>query len=320
MMPIRWRAACFALFYALLCSQIRGELGKEWSQATSATAWSGRNGHTSLVYGGRIWIIGGYHLEDVWSSPDGSSWTQTIQWARFGDRYLHASLVYNGKMWVIGGYHHAQNQNDIWSSSDGVTWTTATLHAAWSPRYGHTSVVHSGKMWVLGGGSARDVWSSSDGVKWTSATVSAPWQPEHTSVVYQNKIWVICSEGVWSSSDGTSWTLATAATPWRIPPVYWIGGMKAVACDGKIWVMGGQDYYSVCFNAVWCSTDGKTWVQVTPHAAWIGRVGHAVLVHDGKIWVLGGYTQAGRGLPGKLLNDVWYSAMPTPTRHWRLYP
>jgi len=159
-------------------------------------------------------------------------------------------------------------------------------------------------------------------------TPEAAWSPraDHTALVHDGRIWIIEGfvgsgyGGVWYSSDGTSWTLVTAATPWRIPPVYWITDMKAVACDGKIWVMGGQDYYSVCLNAVWCSTDGKTWVQVTPHAAWIGRVGHAVLVHDGKIWVLGGYTQAGRGLPGKLLNDVWYSAMPTPTRHWRLYP
>ncbi len=44
---------------------------------------------------------------------------------------------------------------------------------------------------MIGGGT--DVWYSTNGVNWTCANESATWFPRfrHTSVVFDNKIWVL---------------------------------------------------------------------------------------------------------------------------------
>jgi hypothetical protein len=225
-------------------------------------------------------------------------------------------------MWVIGGFPES---NDVWYSSDGAKWTSATLSAPWAPRYNHGSVVFNGKMWVLGGEALpsprfRDVWYSPDGTSWTQAAASVGWVTayNHVALVYGGKIWMIGSD-VWYSSDGAHWFCVLSPAPWTTP---YSGreGLRAVVCDGKMWVLGGGDVTFGARNDVWCSTDGKAWTLVTGSAAWRGREGHSVVVHDGKMWVVGGYVRGWKGLPGVYLNDVWYSAMPTAVYHWWLYP
>ncbi len=57
---------------------------------------------------------------------------------------------------------------------------------------------------------------------WTQATSAASWSTrwQHTSVVFDNKMWVMGGYGgsylhdVWYSTDGTNWTCATSAAPW----------------------------------------------------------------------------------------------------------
>jgi hypothetical protein len=168
------------------------------SLATVAAGWSARWGHTSVVFDGKMWVIGGYdgaYKNDVWYSSDGVTWTEATDNAGWDNRYCHTSVVFDGKMWVIGGYDGAY-ENDVWYSSDGENWTQATGAAGWSARAGHTSVVFDGKMWVIGGYDGaykKDVWYSSDGVTWTEATGAAGWTARryHTSVVFDGKMWVI---------------------------------------------------------------------------------------------------------------------------------
>jgi hypothetical protein len=170
-----------------------------FSQATSSAQWSGRWGHTSVVFDNKIWVIGGVatdgYKNDVWYSTDGVNWTQATSSAQWSARRSHTSVVFDNKIWVIGGYDGTYKK-DVWYSTDGVNWTQATAFAPWSARYGHTSVVFDNKIWVIGGydGTLKnDVWYSTDGVNWTQATASAPWSARylHTSVVFDNKIWVI---------------------------------------------------------------------------------------------------------------------------------
>jgi len=300
-----------------------------WTQATNVPPWPARTGHSSVVYDGKIWIIGGYGYgagayrfhNDVWSSVDGVAWTPVTTGAPWAGRFEHASVVHNGKLWVIGGMALDPLPilfDDVWSSVDGVTWTQETAAAPWTARFAHRSVVHDGRIWVIGGNvdpvspstSVNDVWSSVDGVAWTQETAAAPWAARHShaSVAYDGKIWVMGGydeytytmfSDVWSSVDGVAWTRETAGAPWTVRSSH-----TSVVRNGKIWITGGYDYWTgSSFSDVWTSVDGVAWTQETDAPSWTARSGHRSVVHNDKLWIIGGYA-ASYGYA----NDVWASA------------
>jgi len=261
--------------------------GAGWTTATVTPSWPYRDGHASVAFGGKIWIVGGQHetscLNDVWYSSDGVTWTSATLSAPWSPRVEHTSVVFDGKMWVIGGWQNGDPpsaKNDVWYSSDGATWTSATLSAPWAARSGHTAVVFDGKIWVIGGVTLtnykNDVWYSSDGVNWTSATLSASWAPRY--------------------------------------------GHSSVVHDGKVWLIGGHILDHPWNNDVWYSSDGVHWTSATLGASWPARGGQTAVVYDNKIWIMGGSN--GWSPWYESLNDVWYSpgfySVGVPT--WRLYP
>jgi dihydrofolate reductase len=149
---------------------------KPWTQATASAGFSTRRSHSSVVFDGKIWVIGGTdgtnYFNDVWSSSDGITWTRATASAGFSTRFAHSSVVFDGKIWVIGGYDGASRFNDVWSSSDGITWTRATASAGFSTRFAHSSVVFDGKIWVIGGFDGtnyfKDVWAYCAKIKSTA--------------------------------------------------------------------------------------------------------------------------------------------------------
>jgi len=195
--------------------------------------------------------------------------------------------------------------------------TQATPHAAFSTRTEHGLIEFNGKLWVIGGyhasngsvngGLLNDVWSSSDGVNWTeevpndSPTTFQP-RTHHTTIVFQNKIWVIGGGGlsntffndVWSSPDGVNWTqeIDNASFPGRF-------SHSSIVFDNRLWVIGGRDQFSY-YNDVWSSTDGVNWTLETNNAAFMPRGYHSSGVFQGKMWVIGGYASGNE-------NDVWSS-------------
>ena len=285
--------------------------GMKWTSATLSAPWRTRYGHTSAVFGGKIWVIGGGYLDrqvgrirylnDVWYSSDGLRWTSATLSAPWSARQYATSVVFQGKMWVIGGWSDGL-KNDVWCSSNGVNWTCVTPSAPWSARSGHTSVVFNNRMWVIG----YDVWSSADGVNWTQHTPTVPpWSGRyaHHALSYNGKMWVLGGymwpngrNDVWSSSDGTSWTLATqyAAWPSRV-------GNGALVYGGKMWILGGSPGDGAYAADVWNSTDGQHWTMATARATWSPRSGLQTAVFGGKMWVLGGLNGSG------YQRDVWYS-------------
>ena len=235
-------------------------------------------------------------------------------------RIGHTAIVFAGKMWIIGG-----NSGDVWYTSDGDNWTEALHKAPWGNRMHHTSVVFDNKMWVIGGQdrdknwhSLNDVWCSSDGTNWKQVTHSAKWAPRHyhTSVVFDNKMWVIggsysptddgCYDDVWYSTDGSKWIRAGKNTPWLYRSQH-----TTIVFDSKMWVIGGrirdESFRNVNYHPyspdgetdVWYSGDGVNWKQAN-FAPWNQRLGHTAVVYDNKIWVMGGYNWTYQ-------NDVWYS-------------
>jgi hypothetical protein len=149
---------------------------------------------------------------------------------------------------------------------------------------------------------------------WTQVTAAAPWhaRTDHTSVVFDSKIWVIGGfwhlgignnhylNDVWYSDDGATWTEATPAAPWE--PRF---DHASAVYDGKIWVIGGSydngTAYSYPRNDVWYSDDGVTWIEATPVAPWGERGAMGCVVFDGKLWVIGGAHQY------SAYNDAWWT-------------
>ena len=251
-------------------------LGTDWTEATASAAWAQRNGHTSVVYNGKIWVMGGdaggfeaTRYNDVWSSIDGVTWTQATSSAGWDVRVGLTSVVYDGKMWVMGGLSWGDfaTRNDVWYSTDGVTWTQATASAGWAVRGSHASVVHNDKIWVMGG---RD-----------------------SGGTYKNDVWY--------STNGGTWTQATSAAGWSTRYSH-----TSIVQDGRIWVLGGRDSGGYKRD-VWSSADGVTWTQATVSAGWSTRYGHSSVVYGNKMWVVGGFTGSA------YINDVWYSLDYVPT-------
>jgi len=290
-----------------------------WIEQTPSAAFSSREGHTSLVNNGKLWVIAGGtsmvpYKNDVWYSTDGTNWFLSTAEAAFTGRKYSASVVFNSRLWVIGGYTHTgsgRDGNDVWSSSDGVTWELATAEAGFSGRSGHAAIVFNNRIWLIGGASfesggfnyrLNDVWSSPDGVSWTREVAAAPFGPraEHTCLVYDNKIWVIGGfagalflHDVWSSSDGKNWNAATnsAAFSGR-------GGHASVIYNNKMWVIGGDAGSTPFQNDAWSSLDGMLWTQEA-YPGFSGRRYLTGVVSD-KIRIIGGYSYSEK-------NDVWLS-------------
>lgn len=300
-------------YFSPVAAVLQSTDGATWSVLTASPAFPARCRHTSVSFNGRIYVIGGYDgtflLDDVWSSADGNSWTQDTGTAAFGPRSNHQSCVYDGKMWVVGGFAGAERK-DVWYSTNGSTWVAANMtppfmeRSAISHKYGLAALGTA--MYVLG---PDDVWKSSDGVNWidTLPNPMFPHRDMHSSVVYNNRLWIIGGtlrsvgssvdrNDVWSSDDGSTWTCATTNAAFSVR-----SGHRSCAFDGKMWVVGGG--LGAAGAEVWHSTNGTVWTSATLDAGFARRGAHTLLVKDGRMWVIGGL----RTTDSTPLNDVWYS-------------
>lgn len=303
----------------------------DWLLVTGRAPWRPRDSQGEVVYGGHMWIMGGWFdsyqpaPRDVWRSADGKTWecvTEAAPWTH-GD--LPMTLTFAGKMWFMGGWYNGRlpghsASNQVWASVDGVQWELVTEQAGWSPRLAAGAVVFKGKMWILGGIEnyffgddshlKSDVWCSADGRTWELVTERAPWSPRayHQAVVFADKIWVLgggnyvpnhqAKNDVWVSEDGVEWTLVTAAAPWA--PRLWF---SAVVYRERLWVLGGWSQAQDNFGDVWCSADGENWVEVRSPRIWSPRHEHSAFVFQDKLWVAGGHARP-------LSSEVWSLALP----------
>jgi hypothetical protein len=109
--------------------------GSSWTLAIDSPPWAevfpntgGRQGHTCVSTGGRIWLMGGDFsvllpkMNDVWSSRDGVNWELATAHADWSIRYDHASVVFHDRIWILGGIENGSKStpgrpmNDIWFS------------------------------------------------------------------------------------------------------------------------------------------------------------------------------------------------------------
>lgn len=304
----------------------------DWVKEANAP-WQARDSQGEYVFGGKLWVLGGWFTShaapprDVWSSPDGKTWTLVTKDAPWLHSDLPMSIAFKDRMWMMGGWYNGRlpghsASNQVWSSTDGLNWKQDTAAAGWTPRLAAAVVEFKGRMWILGGtenyyfGDAaslkNDVWSSEDGVTWKQETAQAPWAPRayHQAAVLNGRIYVFgggnyvpgyeARNDVWSSEDGVNWVEETAAAPWS--PRLWF---SAAVYRDRIWVVGGwSNNPSKNWGDVWHSADGKTWEKLESKVSWKERHEHSVYVFQDKLWLAGGHAQP-------LSNEVWSLSVPT---------
>lgn len=150
-----------------------------------------------------------------------------------------------------------------------------------------------------------EVWSSTDGENWVLAAEDAFgfFSPmDHTSLVFNNKLWVISGAFrlVWSSVNGIDWVQETASQAEFSNRQ----GHASVAFDDKMWVIGG-DSNGVSLNDVWYSTDGITWTEATGNAAFSPRSEHTVHTMNDTMYLIGGTVF--ENFSSSFYNDVYSS-------------
>lgn len=291
--------------------------GVQWIKEADAASLPMRERSAFVSFSGKLWVIAGrapngFGRDDVWSSSDGRGWTREVEHAPFGERYGHTALVFNGQLWVIGGFCTSGQNYDVWRSSDGINWTQTAL-SAFPNRMDHACVAFDNKLWVIGGyvGSKvlNDLWWSADGTSWQKAA-APPFKPRfnHRAVAYGGKLYVIggtqsldiYSPGhtneIWVTTDGQNWRLADASTQLPVRSQH-----GAVAFQGKVWAIGGENPVDKQLDDIWWSTDGSEWTLALAQAPFGKRSGLACGVLNGSIYVIGGYNGSA------LLKDVWRS-------------
>ncbi|MCB9932012.1 MAG: hypothetical protein H6841_01165 [Planctomycetes bacterium] len=184
--------------------------GVTWNQATSSAGWSWRSEHATVVFQGKLWVLGGRDyvggLNDVWSSPDGVNWVQEAAAAPWRSRFGHTATVMDNRIWLMGGHDPATGADlgDVWSSADGVNWTQECAAAPWAARAGHAVAAVNSRLWLIGGHQINssstnfpaapldDVWSSADGINWAQEA-DLPFSPrsEHTLSTFNGEFWLM---------------------------------------------------------------------------------------------------------------------------------
>jgi len=184
----------------------RSEDGENWElvAGNSDTPWNGLAGHQVVVFGGKMWIIGGFdgyeasRTAEIWSSEDGVNWTLETSEPGWQQRNAHSVVVLDNRMWLFGGTDHPTVFNDVWYSYNGVDWTQATAEADWSGRREQIGLAYDGKLWVINGeldsfSFLNDVWVSEDGVSWNQVLSEGPWEARssNSGLVFNQDMWLL---------------------------------------------------------------------------------------------------------------------------------
>ena len=247
---------------------------------------NGRFGHTSVIYNGYLYIIGGFdgatYLGDILHCPinaDGSVGTCVDQANAIvgNSRFLHTSVAYNGYLYVIGGYDGIvfADKNDIQHcplKADGSLGAcVAQTNAFPTPRISHTSVASNGYLYVIGG--ADD------------------------SYTIQNDI-LNCP----INADGSVGTCAQQTNAYAVPRYH----HSAAAYNGYMYVIGGysgvkeNDIQHIPINTGTPTGFGAVGAPAAPTGTFTTpRSGHTSVAYNGYVYVIGGSITSGAPL-----NDI----------------
>ena len=143
----------------------------------------------------------------------------------------------------------------------------------------------------------------------TSITPTAPFimRSEHSSVVFQEKMWVIGGNSpngllsdVWSSPDGQVWTREGGGAFILLPKVR----LHATTVYlNEVWLSGGRDVDNNALNASYSSTTGFTYTEESGSISPMSS--HTLNEFQGKLWRIGGVNTMGR------TSEIWHRTADT---------
>ena len=317
------------------CSIVLGDVQKAPINAngtigtwTTTTSFTGRFAHTSVVYKGYMYIIGGcdtncaLHDNSVQYGPidkDGNinSWTTTTSFTT--GRYKHSSVVYNGYVYIIAGCSVSSylgcstTLNDVQYApinANGTigAWTATTSFA--SGRYGHTSVAYNGYIYVMGNEAATLAPINADGTigSWTVNTTIVTTGLGIASAVFEGYIYLTGGLNAGTYNSVTQYASVGIApdftTTWKsttslINARYY---HTSVAYNGYLYVIGGlisgvaqNDVQYAPINAngtigSWAYTHNSINDGVIFVAGFTtARYFHSSVAYNGYLYVIGGY-------------------------------
>jgi len=296
-----------------------------WKQLSTNAPWIPRDSAGEVVFDGKMWILGGWtidengsfqRLNDIWHTIDGTAWNKVTDAAPWPVRNLCGSVVFNNRIWILGGCDGKQSLNDIWYSSDGKAWLQSNVTVPWSPRIAFGCVVFDNKIWVVGGFDFKttkhtnDVWCSEDGLNWKQVTPHALWSPRamFPLIVFDSKMWLFGGgvyhekstnyHDIWYSVDGCDWHLATEDAGWTERRFHII-----TVFQGECWLLGGVTDGNVNLNDIWRSGDCVNWQIEEKAAPWRVRHEQMCLVYGDKLWMFGGFSG---DAPSELVyGEIW---------------
>jgi hypothetical protein len=260
------------------------------SWSTGTAGGTARFGHTSVLYNGKVYSVGGFNGSTTLDTVDiydiaGDSWSTGTSGGTA--RRNHTSVLYNGKIYSWGGNSAAPTAVDIYDIAND-SWSTGT--SGGTNRFNHTSVLYNGKMYIWGGHNSGgtlintvDIYDIA-GDSWSTGTAGGTARGNHTSVLYNGKIysWGGYNSGRLTSVDiydiaNDSWSTGTSGGTGR-------DQHTSVLYNGKIYSWGGDtgplntvDIYDIANDSWSTGTIGGT-----------ARAQHTSAFYNGKIYSWGG--------------------------------
>lgn len=295
-------------------------------EALTTAPFDVREGHGSVFFKNKFWVIGGFaNIEDikndVWSSSDGITWSEETANAGFNSRGQFGITVFRDRIFIVGGLGNSTLLEDVWSSGDGVNWVQENANPGFSPRVQTKLVSLNDKLYAIGGlenpfdtttGSTEEVWSSTNGADWVLETDSAPYMARFgfEALAFDNKIFVIGGAlgatfeeqaDVWYSDNGKDWTQAAPSGVFRFKKRVFL---NSTVFKNKIWLTGGsfEDALGeVHYTDFWSSSNGTTWKREALDAGYEARFSPTLVSNQDYMLLIGG----GQIGTNNKFNDIW---------------
>ena len=301
-----------------------------WTATSSLV--SARFAHTSVVYNGFVYVMGGCDNNCV-THDNGVQYAQINSNGTIGDwmtttsfttgRYKHSSVVYNGYVYIIAGCSVSSWLGCSTTLSDvqyalictgrnsgtlgcGTTagrvgtWTATTSFS--SGRYAHTSVAYNGYIYTMGNEPATLAIINSNGTigTWTATTTIVTSGLGIASAALEGYIYLTGGLNGGTYNNVTQYAnvgpTTNFPTTWTYTTSFSLGryGHASVAYNGYLYVIGGYTgAYKVDVQYAPINANGTIGTWTATTSFTTGRFGHSSVVYNGYLYIMGGFDGTG---------------------------